>query len=51
MEKNVYIMLNDLNANKQKEILDLLGIENASDGNYDIVPLCVIEPDTLKGRE
>lgn len=40
---NVEIYLNDLKPEMQKEVLDLLGIDDAKEGNYDIFPLFVIE--------
>lgn len=40
---NVEIYLNDLKPEMQKEVLDLLGIVDAKEGNYDIFPLFIIE--------
>jgi len=40
---NLEIFLRDLNKNAQKEVLDFEGLETAEDGNYDIVPLFILE--------
>jgi hypothetical protein len=37
------IFITDLNHAKQVEILEFLGVESIEDGNYDIVPIAVIE--------
>lgn len=36
------IMLSDLMPEKQKELLDYLGLENPYEGNYNEVPLFVL---------
>lgn len=39
---SVEIYLDDLKPEVQKEVLDLLGIKDAKEGNYDIVPLFTV---------
>lgn len=37
------IFLRDLKEDAQKEVLEFEGLETAEDGNYDIVPLFILE--------
>lgn len=39
------IMFDDLTLEAQKEVLELYGLENESDGNFDNSPLFVLECD------
>lgn len=41
--KSFEIMFSDLNERAQKEFLDLLGLNSAEEGNWDIVPLAIFE--------
>ena len=41
--KSFEINFSDLNERAQKEFLELLGLESAEDGNWDIVPLAIFE--------
>lgn len=41
--KTFEIMFEDLNENAQRAFLELMGIENAEEGNWDIVPIAVFE--------
>lgn len=40
---NHEIYLRDLKENKQKEVLETLGIKNEAEGNLDITPLFILE--------
>ncbi len=40
------IMYTDLNTTAQREFLIYAGLDKPEDGNYDIVPLAVLEWDT-----
>jgi len=37
------IFLRDLKEDVQKEVLEFEGLKTAEDGNYDIVPLFILE--------
>lgn len=41
-------MLNDLKPEIQEEVLKYLGISNAEEGNYDVVPIFVL--DEVEGK-
>ena len=40
---NHEIYLRDLKEDKQKEVLDTLGLKNEKEGNLDITPLFILE--------
>jgi hypothetical protein len=43
-------MLDDLNSEAQKEVLEFYGYETADEGNLDVVPLFVLETEDRKGQ-
>jgi len=40
---NQEIYLRDLKENKQREVLDFMGLKNEAEGNLDITPLFIFE--------
>jgi hypothetical protein len=45
MSETLTIMLDDLNGETQKEVLEFYGYETAAEGNLDVAPLFVLEKD------
>jgi len=43
MSKTLEIMFDDLNNEAQREVLRFYGCETPEDGNFDIVPLFVLQ--------
>ena len=43
MSKTLTIMLEDLNSDAQKEVLEFYGYDSPEEGNLDVVPLFVLE--------
>ena len=39
----VEIFFNDLTEEKKKEVLELYKCENSEDGNFENLPLCILE--------
>ena len=48
MSETLNIMLEDLNSKTQKEVLKFYGYETAAEGNFDIMPLFVLETEDRK---
>jgi len=48
MSKTLNIMLEDLNGETQKEVLKFYGYETAAEGNFDIMPLFVLQTEDRK---
>ena len=45
MSQTLTVMLEDLNSDAQKEVLEFYGYATAAEGNLDVVPLFVLEKD------
>jgi len=43
MSETLTIMFDDLNSDAQEEVLEFYGYETAAEGNFDVVPLFVLE--------
>ena len=43
MSETLTIMLADLSTEAQKEVLDFFGYQTPEEGNFDLVPLFVLE--------
>lgn len=43
MSKTLAIMFDDLDGKAQEEILEFYGYESSVEGNFDVVPLFVLE--------
>jgi hypothetical protein len=43
MPKTLEIMFEDLNSKAQQEVLEFYGYESPAEGNFDVVPLSVLE--------
>lgn len=41
--KTFEIMFDDLNKEAQEQFLEFQGLDSPEDGNYDIVPLAIVE--------
>ena len=48
MSETLTIMLDNLNSEAQKEVLEFYGYATAAEGNLDVVPLFVLEKDNPK---
>lgn len=51
MSKTLEITFDDLNSTAQKEVLEFYGYEVPEDGNFDVVPLFILEKEELNGKE
>ena len=51
MPKTLTIMFEDLSGKAQKEVLEFYGYESPAEGNFDIVPLFVLELATKIERD
>ena len=51
MSETITIMLADLSTEAQREVLDFFGYQTPEEGNFDIVPLFVLEKDERERKE
>jgi hypothetical protein len=51
MSKTLTIMLENLNSDAQKEVLEFYGYDNPEEGNLDIVPLFVLEKEDQERKK
>jgi hypothetical protein len=51
MSETLTIMLDDLNSEAQREVLEFYGYETAAEGNLDVVPLFVLETEERERKE
>ena len=51
MSETLTIMLDDLNSDAQKEVLEFYGYTTAAEGNLDVMPLFVLETEDRKEQD